>query len=1148
VAVQDDGKVVVAGFAGEGEANNHDFVVWRYLPDGTPDSGFSGDGKAVTDFSAARDIASAVAIQGDGKVVVAGTASGYFAVARYDTDGSLDSSFSGDGKALAEFDLGATANDFAIQANGKLVVVGNVRSDHLADFALARYNTDGSLDDSFSEDGKVRTDFGLGYVTNGDRANGVAIQSNGKIVVGGSGGTSYSDNYFAARYNVNGSLDTSFGDGGSTAIDFTEEPGGEGGGGSYDDDYAHDLALQPDGKIVLVGNTTPGGICGCYIGVARLSADGELDPTFGGNGLVRTEIYWAQALDFGYAVEVGADGKIVVGGTHSQYNPIAGEDDWIEDFAVLRYLSNGSLDQGFAGDGVALTDFAVASVDEARDVTLQADSKVVVAGRASNGMGVARYDVDGTLDDSFSDDGYLNSLGETCPNGRLKRLGDTNCDGDVRIAILGDSYIAGEGASEYRPGTDDHSFLTSPDLCHRSEHSWAVRVARELANKPDRQTVDFVGALPDPDLAEGDLIAFLACSGAVTENVDWTDTSTSPPGRGVVQYPAEGWTQLDQLDAVDPASLDLVFLSIGGNDAGFADVIEHCLVTRCAADNAWKEAKLDAIDGGPGSVGDRVLLVATKIRQQAPNAELYQAEYPDPLRPLPPTCGSLTAPGTIVAAVSSGLGLGGAAAGAVTLQVTGGMKVEAVEARWVSETFLARLNARLRATTALSGAHMLGFDDAFNGHPICGAEPRLAHGITAGNDIGVAGSGKWGGGVVGNESFHPTREGYDRLAQQALDQHGIKSSARFGSNPNDAAAPITEYDDPDTLTIRIVGPDADSDVFIASGSGYVKIVDAPHNTVIAVSTFSLGEVVGRGETDADGEATIPIRMPPFAAAGLHHLELWTEDGERIGAAPFPLVGSPGCTGTPDVDGDLLTDACDGDPLDGPGADADGDGLDNAEDSCPLVANPDQADIDDDGEGDPCDPDQGASRFETWIRGSAFPQPFGPPTAPLDVELEPAGPGAVRVQWTPPFSDGGAALSGYSVTVSSAPGAHAVGAGLTELQIGGLASGPVSAVVRGVNAAGAGPAAISDEIAIEGFHPPDGGPSKPGNGVPAVPRPGPVSSPSPSGQAGQRTTTRKHRCRKGRTKRRVRGKVRCVRVKGRGQRARPGTAHSGVHRD
>ena len=170
---------------------------------GDLDVSFSGDGKQTTDFGGA-DVASAVAVQADGKLVVAGTSDGNFALARYGVDGALDPSFSGDG--LVTTDLGGTddGQGVAIQADGKIVVVGS--SD--GNFALARYTAGGGLDPSFSGDGLQTTDFGAA-----DGATAVAIQGDGRIVVGGSSGGDFA----LARYDAAGELDPSFsGDGKQT--------------------------------------------------------------------------------------------------------------------------------------------------------------------------------------------------------------------------------------------------------------------------------------------------------------------------------------------------------------------------------------------------------------------------------------------------------------------------------------------------------------------------------------------------------------------------------------------------------------------------------------------------------------------------------------------------------------------------------------------------------------------------------------------------------------------------------------------------------------------------------------------------------------------------------------------------------------------
>jgi uncharacterized delta-60 repeat protein len=246
IAIQPDGKLVTAGSAedrsGPGWAN--DFALARYNTDGSLDTSFDGDGKVTTDFAGWSDEAYAVALHEDGKIVAAGSAwdgtTVDVALARYNSDGSLDASLDGDGKVFTDFDSGwwDVAYDVALHEDGKIIAVGTT---YYGDFALARYNTDGSLDTSFDGDGKITTDFDSGLA---DYANAVAVQQDGKIVAAGytwNDTTGMSDQALA-RYNSDGSFDTKFNRGSgkvSTAL---------GHGASIED-----LAIQQDGKIVSAG-------------------------------------------------------------------------------------------------------------------------------------------------------------------------------------------------------------------------------------------------------------------------------------------------------------------------------------------------------------------------------------------------------------------------------------------------------------------------------------------------------------------------------------------------------------------------------------------------------------------------------------------------------------------------------------------------------------------------------------------------------------------------------------------------------------------------------------------------------------------------------------------------------------------------------
>ena len=211
VAIQQDGKILVVGLTTSGTSGTEDFGLARYNTDGSLDTSFDGDGRVTTDVSAGDTIAYSVAIQSNGKIIVAGlseTSSNNwdFALVRYASNGSLDTSFDSDGKVTTDFSgQNDTISEIQIQSDSKIVAAG-YRSDSASytSFALARYNADGSLDTSFDGDGKVTTDFGVG-----SWGYGLDIRSNGKIIVAGqaySGPTGDTD-FAVARYNSDGSLD-----------------------------------------------------------------------------------------------------------------------------------------------------------------------------------------------------------------------------------------------------------------------------------------------------------------------------------------------------------------------------------------------------------------------------------------------------------------------------------------------------------------------------------------------------------------------------------------------------------------------------------------------------------------------------------------------------------------------------------------------------------------------------------------------------------------------------------------------------------------------------------------------------------------------------------------------------------------------------
>jgi len=352
VAIQADGKIVAAGFEG-----GFTVALARYQPDGSLDPTFGSDGIVLTDFGS-LGATFAVVIQEDGKIVTAGYVyvgnTSDFALGRYNIDGSLDHSFDGDGMVTTDFGGDDEARAVALQADGKIVAAGctGARVCASANFALARYGADGSLDRTFDGDGKVTTDFGGAY----DAARGVAIQADGKIVAAGVGFLSGTSNFAIARYGTDGSLDPTFDGDGKTTTDF---------GGAYD--AARGVAIQQDGRIVAAGEAFISG--SQLFALARYNPNGSLDPAFDGDGKVTSD--FPGSNEAATALVIQRDGMIVAAGfAHTE----------TVDFALARYKTDGSLDASFGGgDGKVTTDFS-ANLDEAYAVAIQADGKIVTAG------------------------------------------------------------------------------------------------------------------------------------------------------------------------------------------------------------------------------------------------------------------------------------------------------------------------------------------------------------------------------------------------------------------------------------------------------------------------------------------------------------------------------------------------------------------------------------------------------------------------------------------------------------------------------------------------------------------------------------------------------------------------------------------------
>jgi uncharacterized delta-60 repeat protein len=364
IALQSDGSIVVGGKATINDTDQ--FIVARYTSTGDLDTSFGPTGIVTTAIGTGALIKALKIQPSDNKIVAAGAAmvngTSQPTLVRYNTDGSLDTTFGSTGIVETPVGSGASFYALALQSDGKIVAAGATVSDGMPQFLLVRYNSDGTADTTFGANGIVITSIQTLAVT---RA--LVIQTDGKIVAAGFSSDSITGivSFAVARYASDGTLDPAFGSNGIviTSIDVDSE--------------AHAAVFNSlDGSITLGGSSSPG--VSRVIALARYTSSGNLDTTFGNSGITTTAI----GLDaLANALALQPDGNIVAAGFAA--------DNVSQQVALARYGSTGALDTAFGSNGVITSAIGVGS--EARSIALQPDGKIVIGGVSDNSLLLARY-------------------------------------------------------------------------------------------------------------------------------------------------------------------------------------------------------------------------------------------------------------------------------------------------------------------------------------------------------------------------------------------------------------------------------------------------------------------------------------------------------------------------------------------------------------------------------------------------------------------------------------------------------------------------------------------------------------------------------------------------------------------------------------
>ena len=396
--IQPDGKILTAGVTYEitGQAfSRFKFVLERYNTNGSIDATFSGGSQGnilnigVTLANNAKSVN--MKLQPDGKILVVGTDQPTvndqtkLAVVRYNSDGTLDLTFGQNGYFISNAtNLENIGADLFVMPNGKILVASSANTDLLSNSSnlyIYKLNSNGSLDSTFGSNGIQTISLGLNLANTdaADDAKKIIGLADGKILIAGfTEAVSNNDglnNFAVARLNANGSVDQSFGTNGVQIIDF-----------GFDDQLTS-MQVTPDNKILLAGNVYNFDLSSTKIALVRLNTNGAIDTSFGTNGKVTTTV-GSSLNDVIFDMKVQLNGSIIVGGSTENPNSLLASD-----FVLIKYASNGALDTSFGTGGIATLDFN-SSNETINSIAIQTDGKIIATGVMSvsnQQMALARF-------------------------------------------------------------------------------------------------------------------------------------------------------------------------------------------------------------------------------------------------------------------------------------------------------------------------------------------------------------------------------------------------------------------------------------------------------------------------------------------------------------------------------------------------------------------------------------------------------------------------------------------------------------------------------------------------------------------------------------------------------------------------------------